>query len=116
MSQRKIKRTGPPPRAGFLADAVLQRSGNVVDIRRIYVGPKDVSPEDLVELLSAVVAVSINNCIKQEEDRKQAKEVLLKKINERIVVREGAVAPADSNQGREPQQSESQQTPKETQE
>lgn len=116
MSRRKIKNQGPPPRAGFAVDAVLQKSGNIVDIRRIYVGPRNLDPADLVELLSAVVAVAMINCLRDPVALSAAKEDLLKKIDERITVRRDTDAAADPNRGEEPQPVGVEETPNEAKE
>jgi DNA-binding protein YbaB len=62
---------------------VMTRTGNI-DVRRLYIGPKNVDPEDMVGLMSAVVAASINTAFLNPEDRKNAKALFLEQVSERI--------------------------------
>lgn len=86
MSSKKIKRKtqGPPPRAGFGCDAILERGGQVVNIRKLYVGPSGLDPGDLTEILSAVVAATMINAIPDAETLMESKSRLFRLLDERI--------------------------------
>ena len=100
MSRRKIrsKTKGPPPRAGWACDAILERGGQVVNIRKLYVGPSGLETNDLTEVLSAVVAATMINAIEDPETLMEAKYRLLNLLDERIeppkrsAIKEEAVA------------------------
>ena len=79
------KTQGPPPRAAFAVDAVLQRrvDKSIVDVKKLYVGPKGLDPMDLVDLMSAVVAGAFVAAIKKEE-QDEARDQLLGLIDRRI--------------------------------
>jgi hypothetical protein len=114
MSRKKIKSgKAPPPRAGILVDAILQRNGNVVDIRKMYVGPRDLAVVDLVEMVAAIAAVAFINCIKNPEDLLAAKADLLAKLDRMITVRGGNGSGVDPNLGHPPQQLEGEEPSKE---
>lgn len=78
----KFKR-GPKPRAAFLVDSVLTRGG-IVDIRRIYVGPKNVDPDDMINLLTANLATVMLFAFPEAELREDACVLLLKQLEERL--------------------------------
>lgn len=81
MSRRHIN--APPPRAGFAVDAVLQRGGGVVDVRKLYIGPRGLAVEDLVEVLASVAAASLMQAV-DAEMRGEAKQKLLELLDQRI--------------------------------
>ena len=86
MSRKKVKSKtqGPPPRAGFGCDAILERGGQVVNIRKLYVGPSGLDPDDLTEILSAVVAATMINAIPDADTLLESKFLLLRLLDERI--------------------------------
>lgn len=69
---------GPPPRAAFAVDAVLQRrvDRSMVNVKKLYVGPKGLDPADLVDLLSAVVAGTFTAAVKKEDQAESRKRLL----------------------------------------
>ena len=103
-SKRNIKKTtGPPPRCGFRCDAVLQRGGKVVDIRRLYCGPK-ADPDDLVELLSSVIAATMINALPNDSERMEAKAKLIDLLEKRVVYNRSILSRKPEEQPEETEQ------------
>lgn len=67
-------------------------------MRKLYVGPRGLAAEDLVDLLSVIVAATFTSAIKKEE-QEAAREELLEFINSRI---RGVVRDAPNNEGNGP--------------
>jgi hypothetical protein len=64
-------------------DAVLTRTGDI-DLRKVYVGPNNVDPEDMVNLISGVTAAAVTFAFPDLDARLAAKAQLLAKLDERI--------------------------------
>ena len=80
---RRVRPTGPKTRAAFAVDAVLTRTGGI-EIRRQYAGPFNVEPEDMVNLVSGVVAAWVSTAFPEEDVRAEVKDLLLDTLDRRI--------------------------------
>ena len=72
MSKRRINNkaiTGPPPRAALAMDIVMTRGGSYM-LKKAWVGPNNITTEDLISIIAIAVAVTVKENVKSTANHK----------------------------------------------